>query len=313
MAGWNGRYRALGNGGFAGEIDYGGMAAAVTEGYATSGTDTGHDEGMEAKFALGHPEKVKDFGWRAVHDMTVQTKVLVKAFYGKAEGHAYFTSCSDGGREALMEAQRFPEDFDGILAGAPAYNWTALISAATADDQTLMATPGAYLPASKLPAITAAVLAACDGQDGLKDGVVGNPAACRFDPAVLACAGAETDACLTAGQLATLKSIYAAKVDAQGREVFPGYTPGAESAKGSWDGWMVGKKQGDPTAMMYFGLGYFKDFVYGNEDWSLGTFEFRSGLEDGAGEDGSGVECYGHESEAVCGAGWEAGDVSRVE
>ena len=103
---------------------------------------------------------------------------------------------------------------------------------------------------------------------------MGNPPACRFDPAVLACAGAETDACLTVGQLATLKSIYAAKVDAQGREVFPGYTPGAESAKGSWDGWMVGKKQGDPTAMMYFGLGYFKDFVYGNEDWSLGTFEF---------------------------------------
>ena len=148
VAGWNGRYRALGNGGFAGVIDFEGMAAAVTEGYATSGTDTGHVDptGVAgAKFALGHPEKVKDFGWRAVHDMTVQTKVLVKAFYGKAVGHSYFTSCSDGGREALMEAQRFPEDFDGILAGAPAYNWTALISAATANDQTLMATPGSYL------------------------------------------------------------------------------------------------------------------------------------------------------------------------
>ena len=175
VEGWNGRYRAEGNGGFAGQIDYEGMAVAVTQGYATSGTDTGHvdtsantghiDDGP--KFALGHPEKVKDFGWRAVHDMTVQTKVLVKAFYGKAAEHAYFTSCSDGGREALMEAQRFPGDFDGILAGAPANNWTALISAATEDDKTLMASPGAYLPASKLPAITAAVLAACDGQDGL--------------------------------------------------------------------------------------------------------------------------------------------------
>ena len=271
--GWSGQYRALGNGGFAGEIDYEGMAAAMAEGYATSGTDTGHPE-MGAKFALGHPEKVKDFGWRAVHDMTVQTKELVKAFYGKAAVHAYFTACSDGGREALMEAQRFPEDFDGILAGAPAYNWTALISAATADDQALMAGPGAYLPASKLPAITAAVLAACDGQDGLKDGVVGNLAKCGFDPAVLACAGAETDGCLTAGQLATLKSLYAAKVDAQRKAVFPGYSPGAEDAKGSWDGWMVGKAQGDPTAMMYFGLGYFRDFVYGREDWNLGTFDF---------------------------------------
>jgi hypothetical protein len=273
VAGWNGRYRAEGNGGFAGEIYFSALAGAVAEGYATSGTDTGHVEDG-AKFALGHPEKVKDFGWRAVHDMTVQTKVLVKAFYGKAAGHSYFTACSDGGREALMEAQRFPGDFDGILAGAPAYNWTALISAATANDQTLMATPGAYLPASKLPAITAAVLAACDGQDGLKDGVVGNPAACRFDPAVLACKEAETDGCLTAGQMATLKSIYAAKVDAAGRQMFPGYSPGAESAPGSWNGWMVGKKQGDPAAMMYFGLGYFKDFVFEREDWSLGTFDF---------------------------------------
>jgi hypothetical protein len=273
VAGWNGRYRAQGNGGFAGNIDYGGMAAAVAEGYATSGTDTGH-EGLSPKFALGHPEKVKDFGWRAVHDMTVETKVLVKAFYGKAAGYSYFTACSDGGREALMEAQRFPGDFDGILAGAPAYNWSALVSASTENDKTLMASPGAYLPAGKLPAITAAALAACDGQDGLKDGVVGNPAACRFDPSMLACTGAENDACLTAGQMATLKSIYAAKRDAAGREVFPGYTPGAESAGGSWNNWMVGKKQGDPTAMMYFGLGYFKDFVFGREDWELGTFEF---------------------------------------
>jgi len=282
VEGWNGRYRAEGNGGFAGQIDYEGMAVAVTQGYATSGTDTGHvdtsantghiDDGP--KFALGHPEKVKDFGWRAVHDMTVQTKVLVKAFYGKAAEHAYFTSCSDGGREALMEAQRFPGDFDGILAGAPANNWTALISAATEDDKTLMASPGAYLPASKLPAITAAVLAACDGQDGLKDGVVGNPAKCGFDPAVLACAGAENDSCLTAGQVVTLKSIYAAKKDAAGRAVFPGYSPGAESAPGSWGVWIVGKKQGVETAMMYFGLGFFKDFVYEREDWSLGTFDF---------------------------------------
>jgi feruloyl esterase len=233
---------------------------------------------MEASFALGHPEKVKDFGWRAVHDMTVQTKVLVKAFYGKAAVHAYFVACSDGGREALMEAQRFPGDFDGILAGAPAYNWTALISAATEDDRTLMASPGAYVAASKLPAITAAVLAACDGQDGVTDGVVGNPAKCGFDPEVLTCTGTETDACLTAAQVATLKSLYAAKVDAQGKKVFPGYSPGAESAPDSWGVWIVGKKQGDSTAMMYFGLGYFKNFVYQNPDWSLATFDFDRDL-----------------------------------
>jgi len=273
VAGWNGKYRASGNGGFAGDIYFGDMAAAVAEGYAASGTDAGH-AGMQPGFALGHPEKVKDFGWRAVHDMTVQTKVLVKAFYGKPVERAYFAACSDGGREALMEAQRFPADFDGILAGAPAYNWSALVSAATANDQTLMASAAAYLPASKLPAITAAVLEACDRQDGVKDGLVGNPAKCGFDPAVLTCTGAETDACLTAAQVATLKSIYAAKVDAQRKHVFPGYSPGAESAPGSWGVWIVGKKPGDFTLMMFFGMGYFRDFVYGREDWSLAEFDF---------------------------------------
>jgi len=272
-AAWNGRYRASGNGGFAGEIYFGDMAAAVAEGYAASGTDTGH-AGIEPTFALGHPEKLKDFGWRAVHDMTVQTKALAKAFYGKPVERAYFASCSDGGREALMEAQRFPEDFDGILAGAPAYNWTALVSAATANDQTLMASAAAYLPGSKLPAITAAVLAACDAQDGLKDGVLGNPVKCGFDPAVLTCTGAETDACLTAPQVATLKAIDAAKVDAQGKEVFPGYSPGAESAPGSWGVWIVGKAQGDSTLMEFYGVGYFRDFVYEREDWNLATFDF---------------------------------------
>ena len=273
VAGWNGRYRASGNGGFAGEIYFEDMAAAVTQGYAASGTDAGH-AGMEPTFALGHPEKVKDFGWRAVHDMTVQTKVLVKAFYGKPVERAYFAACSDGGREALMEAQRFPGDYDGILAGAPANNWSALVSASTANDQRLMSSAEAYLPASKLPAITAAVLAACDGQDGVKDGVLGDPAKCGFDPAVLTCTGAETDGCLTAPQVATLKSIYAAKRDAQGKTVFPGYSPGAESAPGSWGVWIVGKAPGDSTLMMFFGLGYFRDFVYGREDWSLAGFDF---------------------------------------
>jgi len=271
--GWNGRFRGQGNGGFAGLIAYREMAAAVSEGYATAGTDTGH-VGGESGFALGHPEKVKDFGWRAVHDMTVQAKALAAAFYGKRPEHSYFTACSDGGREALMEAERFPADYDGILAGAPAYNWTALVSATAQDDKTLMASAAAYLPARKLPAISAAVLAACDAQDGLKDGVLSDPRTCRFDPATLACKGEDSDSCLMPGQVATLKSLYAAKVDAQGKLVFPGYLPGAESARGSWGTWVVGKAQGDPTLMMFFGLGYFRDFVFERKDWSLAAFDF---------------------------------------
>lgn len=270
---WNGRFRGQGNGGFAGLIAYNEMAAAVSEGYATAGTDTGH-VGGEAGFALGHPEKVKDFGWRAVHDMTVQAKALAEAFYGKRPEHSYFTACSDGGREALMEAERFPADYDGILAGAPAYNWTALVSATAEDDKTLMASAAAYLPASKLPAISAAVLAACDAQDGLKDGVLSDPRTCGFDPETLACKGEDEDGCLMPGQVATLKSLYSAKMDAQGEKIFPGYLPGAESARGSWGTWVVGKAQGDPTLMMFFGLGYFRDFVFEKKDWSLATFDF---------------------------------------
>ena len=294
VAGWNGKYRAQGNGGFAGVIDFEGMAAAVTQGYATSGTDTGHVDNSSitgmiedgAKFALGHPEKVKDFGWRAVHDMTVQAKVLAKALYGKAVEKSYFTSCSDGGREALMEAQRFPGDYDGILAGAPAYNWTGLIASAAQNDKTMLASPEAYVSSDKLAAVTAAVLAQCDETDGVKDGVVGNPMMCRFDPRVLACKGAETDACLTPPQMATLKEIYAAKKDAQGREVNPGYSPGAESAPGAWGVWMMGKKPGDFTLMMYFGVGFYRDFVYANPEWGLKDFSFDRDYKAAVAKDG---------------------------
>ena len=119
-AGWNGKYRGQGNGGFAGTIDYPGLGAAVKRGYATAGTDTGHSgSAVDAAWALGHPEKVVDFGHRAIHEMTLKAKAIVEAFYGHNAQHSYFASCSDGGREALMEAQRFPEDYDGILAGAP--------------------------------------------------------------------------------------------------------------------------------------------------------------------------------------------------
>jgi len=126
---WNERFLGVGNGGFAGVIGYGGLAANLRRGFATAGTDTGHDgEGEDASWAYQHPEKIKDFGWRGVHLTTERAKQVVQAFYGRPARRSYFDSCSDGGREALMEAQRFPEDYDGILAGAPANNWTGLIS-----------------------------------------------------------------------------------------------------------------------------------------------------------------------------------------
>ena len=247
LAGWTGRYRGIGNGGFAGEMYYEQMAAGVKEGSVAAATDTGH-VGGGPEFALGHPEKVKDFGWRAVHDMTVEAKALAQVFYGAPVKHAYFTACSDGGREALMEAQRFPADYDGILAGAPAYNWTGLIAAGADDMRTLQASAGASIPLKKVPAIGAAVRAACDAKDGLKDGVLNDPRQCGFDPATMACKAGDADSCLMPEQVASLKTIYATKRDAQGKKVFPGYLPGAEDAAGSWGDWILAPH----SALMFF-------------------------------------------------------------
>lgn len=273
---WNGRFRGQGNGGFAGEIAYRLMATAVGQGYATAGTDTGH-VGGKGDFAFGHPEKVKDFGWRAIHDMTVQAKQIVAAFYGKPAGHSYFAACSDGGREALMEAQRFPADYDGILAGAPAYHWTALVPSGTADTQALMASPANYIPASKLPAIAAAVRAQCDALDGVADGVLNDPRMCGFDPASIACKQGDAATCLTAEQVAALKTIYSAKLDDKGREVYPGFLPGAEEGPGGWALWITGYQPGK-SLTAFFGQGYLSNFVYEKRDWDLKSFDFSRDL-----------------------------------
>ena len=166
-------------------------------------------DATDATWALGHPEKIIDFGYRGIHEMSVQAKAVIAAFYGKAPQHSYFASCSDGGREALMEAQRFPDDYDGIVAGAPANFWTHLVAGAAWNSQALLADPPSYIPAAKLPAISAAAIAACDAKDGLTDELISDPAACHFDPARMQCKGPESDTCLTEPQVAALKKIYA--------------------------------------------------------------------------------------------------------
>jgi Tannase and feruloyl esterase len=273
VAGWNSRYLGQGNGGFAGEIAYEYMADAVREGYATAGTDTGH-VGPTPTFALGHPEKVKDFGWRAIHDMTVEAKAVAAAFYGKAAAHTYFESCSDGGREALMEAQRFPADYDGIVAGAPAYNWTALTASGAVDTKAILTGADAFIPPGKVAMIAAAVNAQCDALDGVADGVVNDPRICRFDPETLACKdGGDASKCLTTGQVATLKTIYSAKVDAKGSYVYPGFLPGAEDGRGGWVPWITGGVPGQ-SLFAFFGHGYFSNFVHEQADWELTFFDF---------------------------------------
>jgi feruloyl esterase len=232
---WNGKYLQLGNGGFAGAVPVGQFGRFVRAGYAVSGTDDGHQstQGTDASWALGHPEKVIDFGWRALKETTDISKALIAANKGKIT-KSYFMGCSDGGREALMEAQRFPADFDGIVAGAPA-NYMSQLFGLSAVQQQLMTKPGGYLATPQRELLQKTALAECGGDVMIRD-----PLACHFDPGKLACKAGQTDGCLTAAQVATAKSMYEGRKDKSGKVMFPGYSPGAEALNGSWNAWITG-------------------------------------------------------------------------
>ncbi|WP_334241594.1 tannase/feruloyl esterase family alpha/beta hydrolase [Terriglobus sp. ADX1] len=266
QTGWNGKIVDVGNGGFAGSIGNQQMGANVLQGYATADSDAGHQADSEdASWAFGHPEKIKDFGWRAVHLTAGVSKIMVKAYYGKPQEKAYFDSCSDGGREALMEAQRFPQDYDGILAGAPANNWTHMLANGLAMMQAMGSDPTTFFSSMKLPAIHAASLAACDAQDGLKDGILSDPEHCRFNPAVLTCKGSEDISCLTPKQVETLRTLYGGSKDAKGHIIFPGYVPGDEG--GGWKSWILGTAPTTGSGGAYV-ANYFRYMVYNDPKWN---------------------------------------------
>ncbi len=269
VSGWNGKFQGRGNGGFAGEIDYHALAVAIHEAYATAGTDTGHAaSGTDARWALGHPEKITDFGYRAIHEMTETAKIVIHDFYGHHLQHSYFAACSNGGRQALMEAQRFPTDYDGILAGAPANYWTHLVTSAVWDAQATTSAPSSYIPSSKLPAIARAVNEACDAQDGVTDGILNDPRKCRFDPAAMLCKTEDADTCLAGPQVTALKKLYEGPHDSHGAKIFPGLLPGAEDGPGGWGRWITGQAPGKGLVFA-FGGGFFSDMVYEKADWNL--------------------------------------------
>ncbi|MFL5298650.1 MAG: tannase/feruloyl esterase family alpha/beta hydrolase [Phenylobacterium sp.] len=234
---WNGKYLQLGNGGFAGQIPTGQFGRFVRAGYAVSATDDGHQDpvGTNASWALGHPEKVTDFGWRALKETTDASKALIAANKGTIT-KSYFMGCSDGGREALMEAQRFPNDFDGIVAGAPA-NYMSQLFGLSAYQQQLMTKPGGYLGQPQRELIQKTALAECGGDAFIRD-----PMSCHFDPAKLACKAGQTDGCLTGPQVATARAMYEGRRDKSGKVVFPGYSPGAEALNNSWNAWITGRQ-----------------------------------------------------------------------
>jgi feruloyl esterase len=261
VSNWNGKFQAVGNGGWAGVISYSALAEAVHAGYASASTDTGH-VGGRGTFALDHPEKLIDFSWRSEHEMTVKSKAIIQAFYGNAPRLSYWNGCSTGGRQGLKEAQKFPDDYDGIIAGAPA-NRTA-ISLWIAD--AVLKDPASYIPPAKYPVIHQAAIAACDLRDGVKDGLIDDPTKCNFDPKVLLCKGADGPSCLTAPQVEAAKKIYSPAINPRtGQQLFASLVPGTEL------GWGVQALGPEPSQNIY---DQYKYVVFKDVNWDWKTFDF---------------------------------------
>jgi feruloyl esterase len=267
-SGWNGKLQSVGNGGWAGTISYGPLGTAVKAGYAAASTDTGHST-PGGSFALGHPEKLIDYGWRAVHEMTVVAKAAIAQYYGKAPALSYWVGCSMGGRQALKEAQKFPADYDGIIAGAPAANWTGRAAQSMRIAYAVHNNDSSFIPAAKFPAIHNAALQACDMNDGVKDGIIENPMRCTFDPKVLECKGADGPTCLTAPQVEAAKAIYSAAMDKRtGREVFPGLEAGSELGWATWGG----------PQPFGTGIDHYRYVVFKDPNWDFRNLKLDSDL-----------------------------------
>lgn len=275
--GWNGKYQQIGNGGWAGAIHKRPLAEAVRRGYAAASTDDGHQGGISddgkgdrsAAFAIGHPEKLIDFGYRALSETRAAALAAIRVFYGRDARRSYFVGCSDGGREALMVAQRFPEDFDGILAGNPGNAWSRWAAGLVWNQQAqLIDTPSA-IPIGKRALVQNAVMEACDKVDGVKDGLISDPRFCRFDPIVLKCKGADANDCLTSAQIVTLQRIYDGPRNPRtGAQIFPGFPPGIENTPGS--NLITPARPG----AFSFGDSYFGQVLFGREDWDFRTLDF---------------------------------------
>jgi feruloyl esterase len=225
---WNGKFLAVGNGGWAGNIETGAMATGLARGYATASNDTGH-KGGSGSFAVDHPEKLIDFGYRSMHEMAVQSKAILQAFYNRRPQLSYYQGCSTGGRQGLMEAQRFPADFDAIIAGAPVNNVVHLNIQSVARQMDMLRDPERILPRDKVTLLAKAVVAKCDANDGVKDGIISDPPACQFDPEVLKCKAGDAPDCLTAAQVETAKRAWSPVLTKSGEVVYPGSAPGFES------------------------------------------------------------------------------------
>jgi feruloyl esterase len=277
---WNGEFVQLGNGGLAGSISYPPMVDQVSHHFAVAATDDGHTGGgTDGSWAIGHPEKVVDFAYRAVHQTSVLSRQILEAFYGKKQKYAYFNGCSEGGREAIMEAQRFPDDFNGILAGSPAHAWMQLMYDFTWNAQALGKDEASYIPEAKRPAIEKAALAACGTQAGVTESFIQDPESCHFDPSALLCKSGDSNDCLTQPQLTALQKIYSgAKDPVTGKQIGVGYEAGAEAEPGppglSYASYIYGPKQ-NATLDLAFSSSFLGGAVFEDPKYLSLTFDFH--------------------------------------
>ncbi len=262
-SGWNGKFVGIGNGIWAGQLSYSQLADPLKRGYAVATTDTGHTgNGLTAEWAIGHPEKLVDFGHRAVHEMTVTAKRAIEAFYGRAPSLSLWNSCSTGGRQGLMEAYRYPEDYDAISAMAPANPMTDLMTQSMWAGWQPNRAPGAALSPAKLAAVHRAAVAYCDTHDGLEDGIIGKPYTCDFNPAALQCRAGDNDQCLTVPQIETIRAIY------RGPPGLPGWPVGSEMQLAV----VTQGQQPFPVALTYFSMLVFGD----RPDWDWKSFDYTA-------------------------------------
>ena len=261
---WNGKFVGTGNGGYSSALEYREMQSDLSQGYSVAGSDTGHS-GDDLRFVVGHRATIDDWGWRAVHVMTGVSSLVIHAYYARFAEQSYFVGCSTGGHQALMEAQRFPEDYDGIVAGDPGNDRVRLNEGFLWSWLAIYKDPSGALPRTKLRLINQAVIAACDAIDGVKDGVIGDPRRCHFDPETLLCKGADGADCLTAAQLTSVRAIYAgARNPRTGKQVFPGWVRGSELG---WGAYFVG--QPEPARSDFW-----RYWVFGDPGWDPRTFDF---------------------------------------
>ena len=283
---WNGKFVMGGQGGFAGRVESQALAmGALQKGYAVAGTDTGHSAqgAADGDWAMGDVERIVNYAHVAIHRVTAVSKATVAARYGRAPEKSYFAGCSNGGREALMSAQRYPDDFDAIIAGAPAINFQGITAAFLTITQKMypdpkkLDTPTLDKPARDI--LAKAVLDKCDELDGLKDGIMADPRACTFDVKTIQCKGGKKDACLTPAQVAAVEVIRNGPM-LNGKAFHVGYPYGGEVNDAGWGTWLAGKKdgigKGRPSLAYGFGGDFMRFFVKQDPNWSYLTLNLAT-------------------------------------